>query len=383
MIGNLKPVVKWPGGKTSEAKKIIPLIRERDGRFIDPFVGGGAIFFEACAEQSVINDLSEELISLYKYIKKGNDKFFHTMHYLDNIRCSLKVLIYDDNLIFLKLFDNYLREKINKKDLKSFVETWVNNNRQRITKCTYEHIESQIFLEEVKNNLIRKLLRMKRLSIEKGRLHDADFYYNIETAIHSAFYMYVRHLYNYSADLNLPPTLSIATFYYIREFCYSSMFRFNKNNKFNVPYGGMAYNSKDFNSKICRLQLPEYRKYLSRTDIYNQDFEDFFRLIEPNENDFIFLDPPYDSDFSTYDQNSFSKADHRRLAKFMKNTKSSFLMVIKNTDFVMNLYGAIPGVNKQIFDKKYMVSFQNRNDKQAKHLIITNYPLSINRNSDY
>ena len=189
--------------------------------------------------------------------------------------------------------------------------------------------------------------------------------------------MYVRHLYNYANDLNLTPASSISTFYYIREFCYSSMFRFNKDGKFNVPYGGMAYNTKNFYSKICRLQLPIYQDYLGWADIHNTDFEEFFQRISPDKNDFIFLDPPYDSDFSTYDGNSFGKKDHERLANFMATTSANFMMVIKNTKFVMDLYGGISGVQFQVFDKKYMVSFQNRNDKRAKHLIITNYPLPV------
>ena len=139
----------------------------------------------------------------------------------------------------------------------------------------------------------------------------------------------------------------------------------------------MAYNSKDFNSKIRRLETPAYQIYLKNTEIHNQDFEEFLREIHPNKNDFIFLDPPYDSKFSTYDQNSFSRNDHRRLANIMKNTKAKFLMVIKKSDFVMDLYSTIPGVYIQMFNKRYMVSFQNRNSKKAKHMIISNYPLSL------
>ncbi|HBH13675.1 MAG TPA: hypothetical protein DDX29_11275 [Clostridiales bacterium] len=377
MTEALKPIVKWPGGKTSEAKKIIPLMPIYEGRFIDPFVGGGAIFFEANAPKAIINDLSKELISLYRYIKYGDQKFFTAIHHLDNIRCSLNNFIDEDKMKILELFRKYIRGEISKKELRTFVKNWVSNHSEEITNLTYKAKGSEIFIEETKKNLIRKLLRMEKLCKENGGLKNSDILDNIETSIHSAFYMYVRHLYNYPDTLDLPSSLSIASFYYIREFCYSSMFRFNKDNKFNVPYGGMAYNSKDFKSKIKRIERPEYQEYLNRTEIHNQDFEVFLREIKPTENDFIFLDPPYDSKFSTYDQNNFTKNDHRRLANLIENTKSKFLLVIKNTDFIMNLYGNIPGVYIQIFDKKYMASFQNRNDKQAKHLIITNYPLSL------
>lgn len=50
------------------------------------------------------------------------------------------------------------------------------------------------------------------------------------------------------------------------------------------------------------------------------------------------------------------------------------MLVIKNTEFIMDLY-----INKGLyinsFDKKYMVSFKGRNNRDCEHLLITNYPL--------
>lgn len=368
-------IVKWPGGKISEAEKILPLLPNFSGRFIDPFVGGGAIYFAAQSNKAAINDLSSELISLYHYIKKKDQAFFSSIQRLDNIRCSLNDELDKDVSSILLWFDDFLVEKISEKELKSLVVSFVMSGESRFENYTYDGLALDVFLQEIEKNLLRKLLRTAQLSAENGGLKRADIVSNFETALHSAFYMYVRHLYNYPLELNLTNEIRIATFYYIREFCYSSMFRFNKEGKFNVPYGGMAYNSKNFSSKIARIQQPEYQQYLRRTNIYNDDFSVFFEKILPDENDFIFLDPPYDSDFSTYDRNSFEKNDHERLAKFMRDTSASFMMVIKNTDFIMDLFGSIPGVQVQMFDKKYMVSFQNRNKKRAKHLIITNYLL--------
>ena len=47
-------------------------------------------------------------------------------------------------------------------------------------------------------------------------------------------------------------------------------------------------------------------------------------------------------------------------------------MIIKNTDFIYNLYDN-KGLNIKSFDKTYLVSFMNRNDKNVEHLLITNY----------
>jgi DNA adenine methylase len=52
------------------------------------------------------------------------------------------------------------------------------------------------------------------------------------------------------------------------------------------------------------------------------DFEEFIEKSELNENDFMFLDPPYDTDFSDYEGKDFSRMDQERLANTFPNPKS-------------------------------------------------------------
>ena len=133
----------------------------------------------------------------------------------------------------------------------------------------------------------------------------------------------------------------------------------------------MNYNSRAFAYRISSLTAPNVvRVRLGITSLSALDFDDFFRAVPPQPNDFIFLAPPYDSAFSTYAQAPFDRADHQRLAAFCKTTKANFMLVIKNTDFIRQLYH---GFTMRVFDKHYQVSFQNRNDKEVKHLLITNY----------
>ena len=154
------------------------------------------------------------------------------------------------------------------------------------------------------------------------------------------------------------------------------MFRYNANGEFNVPYGGISYNRKDFKKKIDYINSEKLINKLSNTKLYCLDFEKFCNKIELTENDFMFLDPPYDTEFSTYAKNDFDKDDQIRLANYLKNTKSKFMLIIKNTDFIYNLYKD-KGFNIKTFDKKYLVSFMNRNDKKTEHLLITNYDVEV------
>ena len=147
---------------------------------------------------------------------------------------------------------------------------------------------------------------------------------------------------------------------------------YNSRGEFNVPYGGIQYNRKDFLKKINAMQSKDCQNHLQRTKLFNVDFEDFLEHNKPTKKDFIFFDPPYDTDFSTYAKNEFGKNDQSRLAKYLYKTKAKFMIIIKSTDFILDLY-LDHGFNVRSLNKKYLVSFQDRNDKNAEHLLITNY----------
>jgi DNA adenine methylase len=217
------------------------------------------------------------------------------------------------------------------------------------------------------------MVRMRELEIEKHLLPEGDLNDNIETAIKSAVYMNYRNLYNDRSIAEKTPKLHCALFFFMRNYAYSGMFRYSSKGEFNVPYGGIAYNSKLLKKKLSYYKSKELLQHFERTTIYNLDFEEFLRKIKPCEDDFVFLDPPYDSEFSTYAQNAFTRDDQQRLADYLINEcKAKWMLIIKNTDFIYSLYDK-EGVNIRTFDKEYIVSFMNRNDKKVTHLLITNY----------
>ena len=229
------------------------------------------------------------------------------------------------------------------------------------------------FLKKVNTNLLRKIRRMKVISIEQTLLLRRDVLVNTETALKSAFYMHIRYLYNNTKVYHFPLAYEEALFLFIRNFAYCGMFRYNANGEFNVPYGGSAYNRKKFKKKADYLKTKALRDRLQETVIKNLDFEAFLERYAPKEDDFVFFDPPYDSEFSTYAQNEFTKEDQVRLSAYLlKHCKAKWMMIVKNTDFIYRLY-ANQGLDINTFGKQYLVSFMNRNDKKAEHLLITNY----------
>src|SRR5260370_9242439 len=137
------------------------------------------------------------------------------------------------------------------------------------------------------------------------------------------------------------------------------MFRYNSKGEFNVPYGGISYNRKDLARKVAYLRSREVEYNFKNTVLENMDFEAFLQKYLPQEEDFIFLDPPYDSEFSTYSQNEFGQEDQKRLASYLlKQCRAKFMLVIKHTPTILRLY-ADTDLKIMPFNNKSLVTFQH------------------------
>lgn len=330
----MKPFMKYPGGKTKEVHLVRTYMPLNIERYFEPFVGGGSVYFDLNIHPSFINDFSFDLINLYTLVQQQDEALHNLLIIFDNIWHLLDEReINQNDLIGLENFlaDDYLKN------------------------CHQANARKQ--------RTIRKL-------INEGHELDNNNINNIRiTARKTAFYMMVRKQYNLQPNNN---AMRAATYFFLREYCYSSMFRFSNNGEFNVPYGGMSYNNKFLINKIDEMFSVEMHNYMADTTIQQNDFEDFLNQYELNDRDFIFLDPPYDSDFSTYDQNPFDRNEQIRLRDFLAHTNAKWMLIIKKTDFINELYRDF---HVYEYGKNYMVSFKNRNDKNVSHLLITNYQL--------
>lgn len=368
-VNELSPIVKWAGGKEQELKYILPNVPDNFVRFIEPFVGGGAVYFSIRNKNKLINDKSVELTTLYNNIKYKNKDFITRLQSLQDAWIGLESILDNSIDVFNTTYSKYKVNKIAKEDLIKNIELFINDNKtafkQLLNPELLKHYD--IFEKELLRNISAKLVRMKDLEEKKGNLLEKDIHDNFECALKGSFYMFIRALYNKYDNSEY--------FYFIREYCYSSMFRYNSNGEFNVPYGGISYNRKNFQRKIDYIKSKELQSHFANTDIYNLDFEEFLDKIKLTKNDFIFLDPPYDTDFSSYVNNTFDKQDQERLANYLINKcPAKFMLVIKNTEFISNLYSS-KGLYITSFDKTYMVNFNGRNNRDCEHLLITNYPI--------
>src|SRR3954470_23666118 len=67
--GPRRPFVKWAGGKRQLLPQLKRYVPERYGRYFEPFVGGGALFFELRPSAAVLTDVNARLIRTYRGVK--------------------------------------------------------------------------------------------------------------------------------------------------------------------------------------------------------------------------------------------------------------------------------------------------------------------------
>jgi len=261
---HLKPLVKWSGGKGDEIKQFEKYLPLEYNTYIEPFIGGGALYFYLSPKKAVISDVHTELVDLYTCIGDGKSKE-----------------IYD----------------------------FMTNNPN--DEETYYKIRDKMVINDTLDNAKR--------------------------------------------------------FYYQRKTCFRGMLRYNKSGKFNIPFG--KYKTVNYND----LQNKEYEELLSRTNVLNSSFENIFENYNDDENNFMFLDPPYDSEFTDYGYCKFGKEEQKKLATLFKETKIKCLMVIGKTDFIVELY---KDYIVDEYEKKYkfkLYAGRVGDEINTKHLIIKNY----------
>ena len=283
----MKPLLKYRGGKSRELRRISDHIPDFKGRYIEPFLGGGAVFFDLKPKYSILNDINPKLIQFYSEVQAE----------FPRLRCELD-----------KLEKIYLQ----------------NRNDFELSKAANPHT----------------------------RVHDKN----------EDFYYLIRDMFNGLAKRDY---LFATLYYFINKIAYSGMIRYNAKGEFNVPYGR-------YPRLNTSLVTQAHSNLLNRAEIYNVDYSEVFKMAD--DDDFMFLDPPYDCVFSDYGnaeyRDGFNEIDHIRLANAYKNLRCKALLVIGRTPLTEKLYGHMI-VDE--YDKKYAVNIRNRFKSKASHILISNY----------
>ena len=133
-------------------------------------------------------------------------------------------------------------------------------------------------------------------------------------------------------------------FYYLNRTCYNGLCRFNKRDEFNVPFGRYARinYTRDFTP---------YAPLLGGYTFTSGDFT----AIDLQPGDFVYADPPYDVEFTSYSPGGFAWDDQVRLALWLANHPGPVVASNQATERILGLYSAL-GFNVSVLDAPRMIA---------------------------
>lgn len=118
-----------------------------------------------------------------------------------------------------------------------------------------------------------------------------------------------------------------ALFYYLNRTGYNGLCRFNSRGEFNVPFGR-------YKTITYVEDFRPYRDAFASWEFTNVDVED----VPLKRGDFVYADPPYDVEFTTYSQGGFTWADQERTARRLAKHTGPVVLVNQATPRVEVLY---------------------------------------------
>ena len=187
------------------------------------------------------------------------------------------------------------------------------------------------------------------------------------------YYLQLRELDRSDAIDKLSNVEKAARILYMLKVDFNGLYRVNKKNQFNVPYG--RYKNPNIANRENILSVSNYFNR-SNIEILNGDFE---KAVEnAKKDDFVYFDPPYvplnpTSDFTSYTSEGFNISDQERLRDLFFSLSANGVNVMlsnSDVDLVRNMYK-----NANIHSVQANRFINSKSDKRGKigEVIITNY----------
>lgn len=366
----LSPLLKWTGGKRREIPVLKPSYPATIRRVIEPFSGGAAVAFDLNPDRVVLNDLNPGLVRFYRGMQSSADRaaLLECIGVVDTLRKRIRAT-FDamgthpaEVAAFFQAPEGAVGAQMG---------AWLDGLAWPADLATT--LEKDMRVQAGR----KALARIPAIEAKRGAVFSPEERAaHAQTAVQAGVYTTLRRLYN---GQPAPGAWPQAAWWLVRALCYSGMFRYAANGQFNVPYGGMAYNGRDFAASALQLGDPAVVDFFDRATVHEEDFQALFERYDYfGDGDFVFVDPPYDSAFSKYNaEGDFGPEDQRRLANELRKLRCPWMLVIKNTAFIYSLYEG-DGLVRGAFGKTYGVNFRNRHDRGVEHLVVTNTPQAWN-----
>lgn len=150
----------------------------------------------------------------------------------------------------------------------------------------------------------------------------------IEMANNEQLYYAHRERFNRTIKQGKTQTHSAAQlFYFLNRTCFNGLCRFNQSGEFNVPFG--TYKKINYVS-----DFDQYQNLFASWNFTSRDLDS----LSLEKDDFIYADPPYDVEFTTYSAGGFSWEDQVRTAECLAAHPGPVVLSNQATRRIVSLY---------------------------------------------
>lgn len=192
------------------------------------------------------------------------------------------------------------------------------------------------------------------------------------------YYYKIRSLDNLVGLKNLSHIYRASRFVFLNKAGFNGLYRVNSKGLMNVPFG-----QKEKLNSYDKENLEMVSNYFRKENInfFNQDYKQFL-LNNTKNNDFIYLDPPYDpiddtSSFVAYQKNGFGREEQKSLRDLcveLHNKGAKIMISNSNTTFINELYNEYHGIfNIKIVYARRSINSNGKKRGEVEEVIIRNY----------
>jgi DNA adenine methylase len=213
-------------------------------------------------------------------------------------------------------------------------------------------------------------LRPRRALLNDSNSHLINFYHWLQRGLISNLPMvndqalYYSHRARFNqliGDAQAATAEAAALFYYLNRTGYNGLCRFNRSGYFNVPFG----QHKALN------YARDFKAYAGALSAWRFVCGDFAALtLRPN--DFIYADPPYDVEFTTYSPGGFTWADQVRLAEWLAQHPGPVVASNQATAKILALYRRL-GFNIKLLAAPRMIACNGDRTRASEMLALKNF----------
>jgi DNA adenine methylase len=327
------PAFNWAANRLIDPERLKTQIPDFE-RFIEPFFGGGQLYFNLLPQTpSLLNDINPFIISFYRELQNEKSPLKKEV---DTLLEEWKIVerFYDFVQHDIEMVVSDMRQQIiTIQDAPYVLRTIFSLNMQQ------PEFESLFSLKNVvdSDNLIETFVAACISHLK--RIHCKSFTPMSPIILKNGFFNHLRYLNNnWPKYKKVANNKRLAIWYFVNLLSDTARINYSEIEKVTLPFPKKAPSTKEIELEIHRVFGADFKMSLENALLHCSDYAEFLNNIDISDNDFVYIDPPFNAKYLHYEHSAFTEKDHVHLAEIVGRLKSRWMLIIKETDFKPELY---------------------------------------------